>query len=271
MTGAGRLGWAALTAVAFGSGAMSNMRASRVPMPMPGGVPVRYSEGTVHGFLVLTNEAGNVVAHGDLLQLVTNEGLASRMVFHFGDGSVFEESATYTQQGVFALKNYHLVQSGPAFADDLDATLSHSGAYTVKTKARKDGAEHMYDGTLNMPGDVYNGMVPVIVKNVSTRQNTSVHMVAFTPEPRMITLELAPSAVTEKAHLGGHEETEVNFALKPQLGFFLHIGAKLTGKMPPDSHMWVVTDDIPAFARSEGPLYTGPVWRIALASPATAK
>jgi hypothetical protein len=35
--------------------------------------------------------------------------------------------------------------------------------------------------------------------------------------------------------------------------------------------MWVVTDDIPAFARSEGPLYTGPVWRIALASPATAK
>jgi hypothetical protein len=106
---------------------------------------------------------------------------------------------------------------------------------------------------------------------VSTRQNTSVHMVAFTPEPRMITLELAPSGVTEKAHIGGHDETEVNFALKPQLGFFLHLGAKLTGKMPPDSHMWIVTDDVPAFARSEGPLYTGPVWRIALASPATAR
>jgi hypothetical protein len=267
MSGTSRLGWAALAAVAFGTGAMSNMRAPGGPAPAPSGVPVHYTEGTVHGFLVLTTDDGTVIAHGDLLQLVANDGIASRMVFHFGDGSVFEESTTFTQQGSFVLKNYHLVQSGPVFADDLDATLSHSGAYTVKTKSHKDGAAHQYDGTLTMPGDVYNGMVPVIVKNVSTRQNTSVHMVAFSPEPRLITLELAPSGATEKAHLGGHEENEVNFTLKPQLGFLLHIAAKLTGKMPPDSHVWIVTDDVPAFARSEGPLYTGPVWRIALASP----
>ncbi len=263
------MGWAALTAVAFGTGAMSNMRESRIPMPMPGGVPVRYTEGTVHGFLVLTTDAGDVLAHGDLLQVVSNEGIASRMVFRFPDGSVFDESATFTQQGVFALKSYHLVQSGPAFTDDLDARLSHSGAYSVTTKSHKDGSDHVYDGTIAMHGDVYNGMVPVIVKNVSTRENTSVHLVAFMPEPRMITLELAPASVTEKVHVGGHQETAVNFALKPQLGFFLHIAAKLTGKMPPDSHMWVVTDDVPAFARSEGPLYTGPVRRIALASPST--
>ena len=270
MTGAGRLGWAALTAVAFGSGALSNARESRIPTPVPGGVPVRYSEGTVHGFLVLTTAGGDVLAHGDLLQVVSNEGIASRMVFHFPDGSLFEESATFTQQGVFALKSYHLVQSGPAFPDDLDARLLRSGVYSVMTKSHKDGSDHQYDGTISMPGDVYNGMIPVIVKNVSTRQNTSVHMIAFTPQPRMITLEMAPASATEKVHLGGHEETTVNFALKPQLGFLLHIAAKLSGKMPPDSHMWVVTDDVPAFARSEGPLYTGPVWRIALASPSTA-
>jgi hypothetical protein len=267
VTAVSRTGWAALAAVAFGTGAMSNMREPRVSAPAPGGVAVRYPEGTAHGFLVLTTDAGTVVAHGDLLQLAANDGIASRMVFHFADGSVFEESATFGQQGVFALKSYHLVQSGPAFADDLDATLSHSGVYAVKTKSHKDGAERRYDGTLDMPGDVYNGMIPIIVKNVSTRQNTSVHVVAFSPEPRMVTLELAPSAVTETAHVGGHEETEVNFALKPQLAFFLHIAAKLTGKMPADSHMWVVTDEVPAFARFEGPLYTGPVRRIALASP----
>jgi hypothetical protein len=67
--------------------------------------------------------------------------------------------------------------------------------------------------------------------------------------------------------LGQHTETAVKFALKPRLGAVLHLGAKLTGKAPPDSYVWIVTDDVPAFVRSEGPLYSGPVWRIALASP----
>ena len=67
--------------------------------------------------------------------------------------------------------------------------------------------------------------------------------------------------------LGKHEETAVRFAIKPRLEGFLLLGAKLTGKVPLDSHVWIVTDDVPAFVRSEGPLYSGPVWRIALASP----
>jgi len=38
--------------------------------------------------------------------------------------------------------------------------------------------------------------------------------------------------------------------------------------MPPDYRAWIITDEVPAFARFEGPLYTtGPVWRIELASP----
>jgi hypothetical protein len=117
-----------------------------------------------------------------------------------------------------------------------------------------------------MPGDVYNGMVSTIAKNISTRENTTVHFVAFMPEPRIIALELAPSG-TQRVHLGQHEETAMNFTVKPQLGFLLRLGAKLTGKMPPDSHVWIITDEVPAFVRSEGPLFSGPVWRIALTSP----
>jgi hypothetical protein len=255
--------WVALGSVAFLSGAVSHTRA-RVAASRA--VAVRYTEGMVHGFLVLTTETGAPLAHGDLLQIARSDGVSSRMIFHFGDGSIFQEAVTFTQQGVFTMTNYHLVQSGPAFADDLDATLSRSGAYSVKTKSHDDGREHEYSGTLSMPGDVYNGMVPTIVKNVSSRENTTVHIVAFMPEPRMISVEFAPSA-SEHVRLGGHEETTVDFALKPQLGFLLHAAAKLTGKMPPDSHVWIVTDDIPAFVRSEGPLYSGPVRRIALASP----
>ena len=57
---------------------------------------------------------------------------------HF-KSSVFTETVTFTQGGVFSMRDYHLVQSGPAFAEDLDATLSRSGAYVVKTKSHDDG------------------------------------------------------------------------------------------------------------------------------------
>jgi hypothetical protein len=42
---------------------------------------------------------------------------------------------------------------------------------------------------------------------------------------------------------------------------------KLLGKIPPDSHVWIVTQEAPMFVRFEGPLYAGPIWRIDLASP----
>jgi hypothetical protein len=38
--------------------------------------------------------------------------------------------------------------------------------------------------------------------------------------------------------------------------------------MPPDSHAWIVTDEVPAFVRCVGPLHSmGPVWHLELASP----
>jgi len=38
--------------------------------------------------------------------------------------------------------------------------------------------------------------------------------------------------------------------------------------LPPDNHVWIVTADVPAFVKFEGPLYmSGPAWRIELTSP----
>jgi hypothetical protein len=261
--GHSRAVWLAMGVVAFGTGAISHERERPVASAA---VPVRYTEGTVHGFLELTTAPGALLAHGDLLQVARNGAIESRMVFHLDHGSVFDEAVTFTQQDVFTMQTYHLVQSGPAFADDLDASLSRSGSYVVKAVSHKDGRTREYAGSLALPGDVYNGMVSTIAKNISTHENTTVHIVAFTPEPRLIALELSPSG-SQRVLLGQHEETAVNFAVKPKLGFLLNLGATLTGKVPSDSHVWIITDGVPAFVRSEGPLYTGPVWRIALTSP----
>jgi hypothetical protein len=229
-------------------------------------VAVRYAEGMVHGFLHLSTAGGRPLADGDLLQIPRERHLESRMIFHFSDSSYFEETVTYTQHDVFRMLSYHLVQRGPAFERDLDARLEANGHYVVKARSHDDGKLEEHEDTLDLPSDVANGLPIILLKNLKAGEAHTVHLVAFTPKPRLIGLELTPVA---KSHVtvGRQREATTEYALKPRLGFFTSIFAALLGKTPPDSHVWIVTEDVPAFVKFEGPLYMGPVWRIELAAP----
>ena len=80
-----------------------------------------------------------------------------------------------------------------------------------------------------MPGDVYNGMVVTVTKNSSFEHATTVHAVAFLPEPRLIALELSPSGAERGIRLGQHEEDAVDFTVKPKLEFVLHPRSETDG------------------------------------------
>ena len=221
-------------------------------------VSVRWAEGTVHGFLELRSQNGALLARGDLLQVPRDSDIESKLVFHFSDSSEFRETVTFTQHGVFRLETYALVQRGKAFDADLDVTLSQNGAYEVTSRSHKDGKEQRYTGKLDLPPDTYNGLIPVIGKDIDRKTGQTVHVVAFTPKPIVIPLQFVPSAAGTGV---------VQFTLKPKLNALQRIGAALTKQTPPDSHLWIVTEDVPAFLRFEGPLYRGPVWRIDQTSP----
>jgi len=231
-------------------------------------VPVRFAEGSLHGFLVLSTPKDVLIASGDLLQVARDGEVKSRLVFHFKDGSVLDETVVFTQRNVFTLQSYHLVQRGPVFPEDTEISLERaSGKYHVKTRSRKDGREKVQDGTLALPLDVSNGMVLTLVKNLSAGAGETVHMVAFTPAPKLIKLKLIPAG-EQKILVGGSEKTATHFVLKPMLGIWLKLFASLLGRLPPDNHVWIVTADVPAFVKFEGPLYmSGPAWRIELTSP----
>jgi hypothetical protein len=166
------------------------------------------------------------------------------------------------------MRSYHLVQRGPVFAEDTEISLERaSGKYRVNTKARKEGREKVLNGTLNLPPDVYNGMVITAAKNRAKGASETVHLVAFTPTPRLIQLELA-AAGEQKVLIGELAKTATHYVLRPRLGSWLKLLAALAGRLPPDSHVWIVRDEPPAFVRFEGQLYTmGPVWRIETTSP----
>lgn len=235
------------------------LAASRsAPSASPEAVAVRWAEGTVHGFLELHSASGALLAAGDLLQTPRDSDLESRLVFHFSDGSLFRETVTFTQHGVFRLERYRLEQHGKAFAADLDVSLAAGGAYEVHTVSHKDGKEQRFAGTIELPVDVSNGLIPVIGKNIDRTAGRTVHVVAFTPKPLVIPLEIRPGAV---------EDNVVRFTLQPKLNLLQRVGAALKHETPPDSYLWILTEDVPAFVRFQGPMYSGPVWRIDLARP----
>jgi hypothetical protein len=214
----------------------------------------------------LFDARGAHIADGELLQLPRGNAIDSRMTFRFTDGSYFDERVTFTQNGVFRMRGYRLVQKGPAFAHDLDVTLAANGAYSVRAVARKDGEVDTWTDTLEMPPDVYNGMVVTIAKNLAPGGAREVHVVAFRPKPMMIALEYRPAGY-DALTLGREKGQAFHYVLKPKLGKLMSAFAHLVGKNPPDSHTWIVTKGAPAFVRYQGPLFSGPAWRIDLTAP----
>jgi hypothetical protein len=240
------------------------------PEAEAGPVAVRYTEGVTHGFLTLRSSAGDLLAEGDLLQVVRAEGVDSRLVFRFKDGSLHDETVVFTQSKVFTLVSYRLVQRGPSFPEEVEIAVDRErdGKGRYKAKSRRAGSEaETLTGEIDLPLDVYNGMFITMLKNLPKGAAETVHVLAFTPMPTLIQVELTPQGA-ETVLAGERRVPVTHYVLKPKLGLLRGAAAALFGKTPPDYHCWIVTADLPAFVAIDGPLYPGgPIWRFETASP----
>ena len=83
-----------------------------------GPISVRFPEGMTHGFLLVRSLAGEILGQGEMIQ-VLKEGdvVENQLVFKFKDGSLHDEKVAFSQQRVFTLISYRLVQRGPAFPE----------------------------------------------------------------------------------------------------------------------------------------------------------
>ena len=222
-------------------------------------VAVRYTEGVTRAFPVLRSVKGEKLAQGDLVQIAKGNRVESRMVFKFKDGSLYDETVVYSQNDVFLLHSYRLVQRGPSFPESMDAFVDReSGRYTVRYKADEDSVEEVITGKFEMPTDTYNGLLTTLMKNLPTGESVTVQIIAFTPKPRLVKMLLAPT-VQDAVMVGEAAMNATRFMIKPQLGLF----ASLLVADLPDVKCWIVEGSAPAFLKFEGPLYfMGPIWRI---------
>jgi hypothetical protein len=240
----------------------------RVPFLDAAPVEVRYLEGVTQGFVILSSLDGTKVAQGELRQVSTgSDRLVSRLTFRFLDGSLHDETVVFSQKTVFALVSYRLVQRGPSFPVAMDISLNgESGQYTVR-QTERGHSERMFTGHLDLPADTYNGMATVVLKNWERRMNETIHMVGFLPEPKVFEIQITEVEI-ERISAGGVKKQTIHYTLKPKLGWFLRNLAFLFGSAPPEYHLWILKEDVPAFIRFEGPLYPeGPTWRIEPMSP----
>jgi hypothetical protein len=231
-------------------------------------VGVRYVEGLVHGFLVLRSPEGVTLASGDLIQLVRGDRVTSRLVFHFKDGSIHDETAVFTQRGKFRLLSDHLVQRGPAFERPLEMTIDAlTGEVTVRYKD-EHGEQKSEVERLELPADLANGMIITLLKNVRrTALPPSLSFVAATPKPRLVKLKIS-TAPPESFSTAGVTRKATHYVVTVDIGGLSGVIAPLIGKQPPDSHVWIMEGEAPAFVRSQAALFLGgPLWGTELTSP----
>ena len=230
-------------------------------------VAVQFPEGSAHAFLQVSGTDGKVIAGGDLVEIARDDEVRVRLIFRFRDGSVDDERAVYSQRGHFRLLSDRHVQRGPSFEHATDVALDMATG-TVTTRTEESGHEVAETVHMDLPTDLANGMLLMMLKNVSpSGPATMVSYLAATPKPRLIHLRIEPAA-KQGFVVGGVRHEAVRFTVTPEIGGVEGMVAPMLGMKPKPTEVWMSGGDVPAFARLEGPTFLGgPSWTVEMAKP----
>jgi hypothetical protein len=229
-------------------------------------IPVKYPEGLTHGFLLLRSDDGKIIASGDLIQTVQGSVVTSKLEFHFQDGSVHEETTVFSQRKFFRLLSYHLLETGPSFKSPSEIWIDRAKG-EVQVRDMKNGKNKIIARQISLPPGLANGLISTVIKDFADNAPHTVSMLAATPKPRIVKMEITPEG-EESFTVGGNSYKARRYVGKIKIGGIAGAIAPIVGNQPPDSHFWILRGDAPAFLKSKGPLTADtPVWQIELASP----
>lgn len=231
-------------------------------------VAVHLQEGTVHGFLELRSAEGKLLASGDSIQVAHGDQITTRTIFHFKDGSLDDETTVILQRRNLQLVSDHHIQQGPFFPHPMDIFVNFRKSQVTVRSTGKDGKDELKTDHFDLPLDLANGMVPLIVENITPdAKETTVSMLVATPKLRVVKLVISPHG-EEPFSVGGSPRQGIHYEIKIDLGGVAGVVAPLIGKEPPNIQMWIVGGQAPTFIREQGPIYPdGPITTIELASP----
>ena len=132
-----------------------------------------------------------------------------------------------------------------------------------------DGEKEKVDSShMDLPDDLANGILLVLVKNLPPRDaGIKLSYLAATPKPRIAHLSIKEDG-TDSFTSAGLRNTAQRYRIHIDVGGIAGLVAPMVGKQPEDAVAWVSGKQVPAFVKSETPLYFGgPLLRTELIGP----
>lgn len=224
------------------------------PAALAEAISVRHIQRPMHRFMVARSEDGKTIASGEFSQVVQGDEVTMRLIYHFVDGSMDDETTTYTQQGTFRLVRYHHIENGPFFTKPIDFTVDAATGMVTSRAIDRHGKIHVEIKHINLPDDIANGFVGTLLLNVS-RDTRPFRVGMLTPfgGGRLVRL-LMSSEGEQTVYLEGQTLKASVFRVHPDLGGFVGVIARLLGIQPKDVMVWVLEGDEPAVAVVVGQL-----------------
>jgi hypothetical protein len=210
---------------------------------------------------------GKVLASGELLQVTEGHHLRSRLTFRFRDGSIDDETTTFTQDSLFHLMTDHHVQKGPSFPHPMDVMIDVPNG-TVTRKQKSDGKVTIDTDSTSMPEDLSNGLLLDLIKNYpKDAQEIKFSMLVAASKPRVVKLAISPEK-EDTFYVAGAPHKAREYVIKIEIGGIAGAIAHVIGEKPLDGHVWMAEGDPPTMIRAESQFYVdGPKWRVELCGP----
>src|SRR5437773_12184348 len=130
-------------------------------------IPVRHTEGLIHGFLLVLTFEGKALADGQMTQDAQGDRVTNHLTFRFKDGSIYQDTTIFSQRGTFRLLSDHLIRRGPSFKRPMDTSIDASTGQ-VKVRYTDDrGKEKVIAQRMELPPDVANGLLFTLIKDIN--------------------------------------------------------------------------------------------------------
>ena len=223
-------------------------------------ISVKHIQLPRHEFMVARSETGKIIARVEFTEDVQGDDVTMRLTYRFVDGSIDDETTTYTQQGTFRLVRNHHIQQGPFFAKPIDFAVEASTGIATTRTIDKNGKIHVESEHIDLPDDLANGFVGTLLLNVSSN-SAPFRAGILTPVfgGRLIRILVSPQGEQPFQRAGQTLKATV-FRIHPELGGILGMLATLLGLQPKDVTVWVLEGETPAVMRVVGQLGgSGPV------------
>jgi hypothetical protein len=222
------------------------------PGPAEAPRPAAYLAAQARGFPALRDLEGRTLADGDFAQWVEDERLHVRIRYAFQDGRRVEERAAFRHTPTATQESW-------SWTEDRDEQVLRR--FEVDFEARTATGRKVEDGEVSEwseeidvePGQAFAGFgfsfaIQDHRERLLAGETVELDAVAFTPEPRVVSVALSHGGVERMAMAGRVLEGE-RFDIVPQIPWLIDLFVDA-----PDTRIWLTHPPPAEFLRFEGPL-----------------